>query len=494
MSERAGRFSAELSAVGGRCRLLELPRELRDIIYECSLSDPAGLDYISPPCPSNAPNYWPLKAGAPIGTGVLRTCKQIYHEAHLTLLRKNTVHVHIDEDDPEGHNGLCEAASFFTAVGPIRLREIRDVIIYDSMTAPIGDRAFTFSEVCCREAYRSHFMALINTMKVHTSMRVRMVIFFDGYGMDKWERLGSATPFWAGIVGKAIRFPKNLSFEFRFAWEPMPTRHRISFHAFHHRFNQLFTEKALFSQLFGEDALSSSFVSRWFRISLTLAQWTYWLADDTDITLDRRNHPLFEMMGTLGEVKHIRQEELPHWWKESEQPDIETRRINIRDTVRDVTVLFVNTLICIPLTLLHSTNMQRRMTQLTKEDEASTGGEEIEVRREDQDKINRFSRLHQREMVLEEELKTKQKDKEDLEEVSNELELADEDDKVPYRIGDSFVSLPLPEVQELLSTSTERIEQDVSAVEEKLSGIREEMQELKVALYARFGRSINLET
>ncbi|EON62230.1 prefoldin subunit 4 [Coniosporium apollinis CBS 100218] len=136
--------------------------------------------------------------------------------------------------------------------------------------------------------------------------------------------------------------------------------------------------------------------------------------------------------------------------------------------------------------------MQRRM--LTKEDEASTGGEEIEVRREDQDKINRFSRLHQREMLLEEELKTKQKDKEDLEEVSNELELADEDDKVPYRIGDSFVSLPLPEVQELLSASTERIEHDVSAVEEKLGGIREEMQELKVALYARFGRSINLET
>lgn len=33
--------------------------------------------------------------------------------------------------------------------------------------------------------------------------------------------------------------------------------------------------------------------------------------------------------------------------------------------------------------------------------------DENEVRREDQDKINRFSRLHQREMLLEEELKTK---------------------------------------------------------------------------------------
>lgn len=31
-------------------------------------------------------------------------------------------------------------------------------------------------------------------------------------------------------------------------------------------------------------------------------------------------------------------------------------------------------------------------------------------------------------------------------------------------------------------------------VEEKLSIIREEMTQLKVELYARFGRSINLET
>lgn len=32
----------------------------------------------------------------------------------------------------------------------------------------------------------------------------------------------------------------------------------------------------------------------------------------------------------------------------------------------------------------------------------------MQVRREDQDKINKFSRLHQREKILEEELKTKQ--------------------------------------------------------------------------------------
>ncbi|KAI9802075.1 MAG: hypothetical protein M1833_001996 [Piccolia ochrophora] len=131
---------------------------------------------------------------------------------------------------------------------------------------------------------------------------------------------------------------------------------------------------------------------------------------------------------------------------------------------------------------------------LTREEEASTGGQEAEVRREDQDKINKFSRLHQREITLQDELKTKQKDKEDLEEVSTELELADDDDLVPYKIGDSFVSLPLPEVQKQLTSLTEDTDQEIAKVDEKLSGVREEMQQLKVALYARFGRSINLET
>jgi len=46
----------------------------------------------------------------------------------------------------------------------------------------------------------------------------------------------------------------------------------------------------------------------------------------------------------------------------------------------------------------------------------------------------------------------------------------------------------------MLTTSTGRIEEDVSSVEEKLGVIREEMTQLKVELYARFGRSINLET
>ncbi|KAL8801464.1 MAG: hypothetical protein Q9182_004430 [Xanthomendoza sp. 2 TL-2023] len=133
--------------------------------------------------------------------------------------------------------------------------------------------------------------------------------------------------------------------------------------------------------------------------------------------------------------------------------------------------------------------MQRRM--LSKEEEATVGKDDLEVRREDQDKINKFSRLHQREMLLEEELKARAKDKEDLEEVSNELELADEDEKIPYKIGDAFIMLPLPEVQELLSKSTSKIEDKISATEEKLSNIRDDMNTLKVELYARFGKTVD---
>ncbi|CAG9944213.1 unnamed protein product [Clonostachys rosea f. rosea IK726] len=134
----------------------------------------------------------------------------------------------------------------------------------------------------------------------------------------------------------------------------------------------------------------------------------------------------------------------------------------------------------------------RRMASLSKAEEE--GSEEVEVRREDQDKINKFSRLHQREILFQEELEAKSKEKEDLDDLSVELELADEDEKIPYKIGDSFFHLSLEQAQEMLGTTTSRIEEETSELEEKLGSVREEMKELKVQLYARFGKQINLET
>ncbi|KAF7533234.1 hypothetical protein G7054_g7277 [Neopestalotiopsis clavispora] len=139
--------------------------------------------------------------------------------------------------------------------------------------------------------------------------------------------------------------------------------------------------------------------------------------------------------------------------------------------------------------------MNRRM--LTKEEEGA--GDEVEVRREDQDKINKFSRLHQKELKIQEALDVKnssvlQKEKEELDDITTELELADEDDLVPYKIGDAFFHVSLEQAQEMLATSTSNIEEEVSALEDKMGTVKDEMTQLKVELYARFGRSINLET
>ena len=63
-----------------------------------------------------------------------------------------------------------------------------------------------------------------------------------------------------------------------------------------------------------------------------------------------------------------------------------------------------------------------------------------------------------------------------------------------YKIGDSFLSLPVSEIQTLLEESTTSIDEEVAALEKNLDGLRGEMDQLKVALYARFGKSINLES
>jgi prefoldin subunit 4 len=131
------------------------------------------------------------------------------------------------------------------------------------------------------------------------------------------------------------------------------------------------------------------------------------------------------------------------------------------------------------------------------------------VTREDQDNINRFSTLHQKQSLLKEELEAKlvssslppssppvntpQQEKEYLVDVTSELELADEDELVPYKIGDSFFHLPLEEVQELLEKSTAKIEEDIEEIEHKIDANRETMEALKVELYAKFGKAINLD-
>ncbi len=46
----------------------------------------------------------------------------------------------------------------------------------------------------------------------------------------------------------------------------------------------------------------------------------------------------------------------------------------------------------------------------------------------------------------------------------------------------------------MLGISLAKMDESILELEDNLGGIRDEMAQLKVELYARFGRSINLET
>lgn len=62
-----------------------------------------------------------------------------------------------------------------------------------------------------------------------------------------------------------------------------------------------------------------------------------------------------------------------------------------------------------------------------------------------------------------------------------------------YKIGDSFLHLPLEDVQGLLEKSAQAVTREIEGLEEKIEKNDEIMNELKVKLYAKFGKAINLE-
>lgn len=65
--------------------------------------------------------------------------------------------------------------------------------------------------------------------------------------------------------------------------------------------------------------------------------------------------------------------------------------------------------------------------------------------------------------------------------------------KARYKIGDSFISLPLGKVRERLEADSETCNVAVKELEGRLKETVDEMSKLKSLLYSKFGKSINLE-
>ncbi|KAG8732059.1 hypothetical protein FRC10_001263 [Ceratobasidium sp. 414] len=130
------------------------------------------------------------------------------------------------------------------------------------------------------------------------------------------------------------------------------------------------------------------------------------------------------------------------------------------------------------------------MRMLPQDDESE---ENTEVTWEDQQRINNFSKLNTRATDLEETINKQKSEKEALDDLAMELELADEDEPVEYKIGEAFFRIPLPRAQALLLKDQESAEEDIKKLQAQVDECNQEMKELKVVLYAKFGKQINLD-
>ncbi|CAG7854626.1 Prefoldin subunit 4 {ECO:0000256/PIRNR:PIRNR016477} [Serendipita indica DSM 11827] len=107
---------------------------------------------------------------------------------------------------------------------------------------------------------------------------------------------------------------------------------------------------------------------------------------------------------------------------------------------------------------------------------------DVEVNWEDQQRINTFSKTNTRFQNLQEELEVAKKEKEALEDITTELELADEDQPVLYRVGEAFVHLPLDQAQKRLAADAEVVEAEVARLQDALDMCQSTMKELKLQL------------
>ncbi|KAI4874361.1 hypothetical protein NFI96_017451 [Prochilodus magdalenae] len=125
---------------------------------------------------------------------------------------------------------------------------------------------------------------------------------------------------------------------------------------------------------------------------------------------------------------------------------------------------------------------------------SSQAVEDVNVTFEDQQKINKFARNTNRMTELKDEIEAKKKSLQNLEDASDDLMMCEDDDlRIPYQIGDVFISHSQEETQEMLEAAKEALKEEIKALENRVKSIQEVLGDLKVQLYAKFGNNINLE-
>ncbi|EFA09930.1 probable prefoldin subunit 4 [Tribolium castaneum] len=118
---------------------------------------------------------------------------------------------------------------------------------------------------------------------------------------------------------------------------------------------------------------------------------------------------------------------------------------------------------------------------------------DVHISYEDQQKINKFARLNAKLEDLKEEVKVKENDLKSLEEACDEIALFDEEEKIPYLVGEVFILQDTETTQQCLDDAKKKIDQDIKELKSQSDDVKSQMSDLKSHLYGKFGSHINLE-
>nr|CAH7753746.1 unnamed protein product [Callosobruchus chinensis] len=119
---------------------------------------------------------------------------------------------------------------------------------------------------------------------------------------------------------------------------------------------------------------------------------------------------------------------------------------------------------------------------------------DVHITYEDQQKINRFARFNAKLEDYKDDIKSKENDLQSIEEACEEIELFDDDEQIPYLVGEAFIYQNVEKTQSCLADAKKNLENDIKDLKEKVSGVKDKMAELKIYLYGKFGNHIHLET
>lgn len=117
----------------------------------------------------------------------------------------------------------------------------------------------------------------------------------------------------------------------------------------------------------------------------------------------------------------------------------------------------------------------------------------VQVLWEDQQNINKFSSLISTKDEMTDQLEKLKTERDYLDDLSLEIELLDEDEKVQYKLGDVFVFLKVSKTLERVESDGKIINTKIDELESEIDTIDSQLNELKASLYSKFGKNINLE-